>query len=414
MRNTHLGKSVLYITYDGLLDPLGASQILPYVEGIAAHPRNVHILSFEKPFRLAAGRTDLERRLARLGITWRPLKFTSRAGFFGKVWDLARMYFFSCLIFNKVQPAVVHGRGHAATQVGLFLKRWRGPKLIFDFRGLWVDERIDKGGWDLRKPFDRWQYSRYKLVEKLLLQRADQIVVLTEAVIDEVLRLGVSSREKITVIPCCADFDHFNLAEGGLRQAARMYLGINQDAFVLGYLGSVGGMYLSNRYFRLLEMYASVDANFQGFVLTPDIKRFNEEMRRNLPSRLHGKINAVAGNRDDVAKLLPAADVLVSFIRPSYSRVATSPTKLAESFAAGIPALCNLGIGDVESLIQELDAGLAIDADSDNALAEVVKALPSLAAKGGARLRVVARESLGLEVANKRYRAIYQKLDLIC
>ena len=38
----------LFITYDGLLDPLGKSQILPYIISIKSPQRKINILSFEK------------------------------------------------------------------------------------------------------------------------------------------------------------------------------------------------------------------------------------------------------------------------------------------------------------------------------------------------------------------------------
>jgi len=106
--------------------------------------------------------------------------------------------------------------------------------------------------------------------------------------------------------------------------------------------------------------------------------------------------------------------LLVSFIRPSYARMASSPTKLAESFATGIPAICNYGVGDVGSLMTELDAGVVIDAESDDALAAVAKTLSSLAQKGGFRLRSEARKKLGLEVATLHYQNVYRTLDAVC
>jgi hypothetical protein len=44
---------VLYVTYDGLLDPLGSSQVVPYVLGLAARGVEIDVLSFEKPEALA-------------------------------------------------------------------------------------------------------------------------------------------------------------------------------------------------------------------------------------------------------------------------------------------------------------------------------------------------------------------------
>ena len=39
--------NVLYITYDGINDPLGQSQIVP-IEGLAGRKYNFFIISFEK------------------------------------------------------------------------------------------------------------------------------------------------------------------------------------------------------------------------------------------------------------------------------------------------------------------------------------------------------------------------------
>jgi hypothetical protein len=103
-------------------------------------------------------------------------------------------------------------------------------------------------------------------------------------------------------------------------------------------------------------------------------------------------------------------DILVNFVQPGYARMSMSPTKLAESFAAGIPAICNFGVGDVATLMQELDAGAMVDAESEVALAGLVPQLDAIKAKGGARLRNSARKILGLEVAAVRYKAVYEKL----
>lgn len=407
----HKQLKTLFISYDGLLDPLGGSQILPYIEEISTHPRNVHILSFEKKKRLHDDKDRLHSKLSNLGIDWTPIPFTSRLGLLGKIWDLIRMYFFGFLIAISEKPKIVHARGHAAAQVGLFLKSCLGLKLIFDFRGLWVDERVDKGRWDLTKPLHRLQYRHFKRIEKKLLHHADQIVVLTESVVDEVVRLGAQSAEKITVIPCCADFKHFLIADGRARLAARYETGNARDAFVLGYLGSVGRMYMPDRFFRFFELAVEVIPNAQALALTPDLDCFNAAMHENLRPELHRFVQAHSVSRDEVPKFLPAMDVLVSFIRPSYARQASSPTKLAESLAAGIPVICNRGVGDVEGLVIELDAGLVVDVDSDDILNTAVNALLSLPAKGGVRLRNEARCKLGLEVAADRYLNVYRRLD---
>jgi glycosyltransferase involved in cell wall biosynthesis len=403
-------KNVIYITYDGLLDPLGMSQILPYLKGVAVHPRKIHVLSFEKLNRLEVNKGQLRSELGKFGIGWTPLRFTARFGSFGKVWDLFRMYFASIYITYRSKSLVAHARGHAAAQVGLSLKYLFGCKLIFDFRGLWPDERVDKGGWDLNKITHRSQYLYFKRVERLLLSRADSVIVLTEKVVPEVIRLG-GIEDRITVIPCCADFNFFSLVTNVERYRTKIALSFPVEETVLGYLGSVGKMYMTERFFRLFELASLANRKVGVLALTPDVDLFMIEMNRYLPSSLHSRVRVMSVSREEVPGLLAGMDILISFITPSYARIASSPTKLAESFAAGIPAICNFGVGDVSTLIPELDAGVVIDPNVDTALISIVNQLETIIAKGGARLRLLASERLGLEIANNRYKDVYFDLD---
>ena len=141
----------MYVTYDGLLDTLGASQILPYIKIIAARQGGMVVLSYEKPDRFARGRQAMSLDLRAHAIHWKPLRFSSSFGVFGKLWDMARMYFWGVWLARKHRVRVVHARGHPTAQVGLFVKKLLSTRLIFDCRGLWADERVDKGGWDMHQ-----------------------------------------------------------------------------------------------------------------------------------------------------------------------------------------------------------------------------------------------------------------------
>lgn len=381
------------------------------MRGIASHPRTISVLSFEKPERLHSDDGDLKDHLAKSGIKWTVLKFTRRLGLVGKAWDLLRMYLMSLVIVVSSRPAIVHARGHSAAQVGLLLKRLFGLTLIFDFRGLWVDERVDKGSWNLAHAHHRWQYRFFKRVERKLLRYTDQLVVLTEAVVPEVRRLGRSPSTEVTVIPCCADFEHFPLVTSFSRAQARECLGIPRESRVLGYLGSTGRMYRIDRLFRLFEM-AVVGCNESYLlVVTPDVSSLRSLMAEHLPTVLHERVHVVSASRSQVPHFIAAMDVMVSFIQPSYARMAASPTKLAECFATGVPVICNSGVGDVEEQVRALRAGHVVDLNSDADLIVAAAALGDITKMGGARLRNEARKVLGLEVAAMRYKAVYAELD---
>lgn len=402
---------VLYITYDGLLDPLGASQILPYLRGIAAAQGGVVVLSFEKDERQARYGAAMETALKQCDIDWLPLRFTNGKGAVGKAWDLLKMYGWGYRLAMRHAVRVVHTRGHPAAQIGLFIKKLVGIRLIFDFRGLWVDERVDKGGWDLKRVHHRWQYHHFKRAERKLLANADQLVVLTQAVVPEVRRLGALPSTGVTVIPCCADFEHFPLADCHRRAKARDWVGIAQDARVLGYLGSVGRMYMLDRLFRLFELAATDQRDTHLLVVTQDAAAFNKLMSECLPITLHGRVHVLSATREEVPHLIAGMDVLVSFIQPSYARMAASPTKLAECFAAGIPVICNNGVGDVAEQVNYLQAGRVVDPSSDAEMSAAVADLDEIVTMGGDRLRDAARKVFGLEVAAMRYRAVYAGLN---
>jgi glycosyltransferase involved in cell wall biosynthesis len=402
--------NVLYITYDGLLDPLGGSQILPYIYGISSHQDDIIILSFEKQELLTSGRQKMLLNLKHYGIHWKSLKFTRNMGMAGKFWDLICMYIWAYYLSFRYDIQVVHARSHSAAQVGLLLKKILGKKLIFDFRGLWVDERVDKGGWDLNRLSHRIQYKYFKRVEKKLLAQADQIVTLTKKAVGELAKLELSTSSKITVIPCCADFDHFFLSNNDRKLKSKLMIGAPYNAFIVGYLGSIGEMYMMDRFFYLFELIANSNLNCHAMVITKDVLALEKIMNRHLSFNLHSRVHVASANRDEVPTLLPAMDLMISFIMPSYARMAAFPTKISECFAAGIPIITNSGIGDVELIINELDGGRIVDPFSDQDMSKAAQELDIICEKGGVRLRNVARPILGLELAFERYNTVYESL----
>jgi hypothetical protein len=97
----NLNQNILYITYDGLLDPLGASQILPYIKAISSYQNSMHVLSFEKNNKLLCDGESMLLDIAPYGIKWKPLSFTEGFWIFSKAWDLSRMYFFALFLAYK-------------------------------------------------------------------------------------------------------------------------------------------------------------------------------------------------------------------------------------------------------------------------------------------------------------------------
>jgi hypothetical protein len=407
-----MSSGAMFLTYDGLLDPLGSSQILPYVLGIARQPRPVHIVSFEKMDRFDAGADRLREQLSRQGIEWTPLSFTTRFGKLGKGWDLLRMYCTAIQLQLRKKFRVIHCRSYQAMQVGCLLSRMTGATTIFDMRGLWVDERIDGGLWSPSKWTDRLAYRLYKYIERHLLASASHVVVLTNRVAPELSRLSPDVDLSITVIPCCADFDHFRIASPDARQSVRAEIGVGSGALLISYLGSLGTWYMLDEMLQFFSAAAGRWDEVHLLFITKDWRAEHEarvELMGLAPARR--RIHVRSATRDQVPALLGASDVMLSFIKPAYSKIASSPTKFAEALALGVPVISNVGIGDVEQITRELDAGGVFDLADPAAMAQVVEDLDLICQKGGKRLRDRARPKLGLEVAARAYRDVYRSVE---
>jgi glycosyltransferase involved in cell wall biosynthesis len=403
---------VLYITYDGLLDPLGQSQILPYFESIAARHGGALLVSFEKHEKLRSLGEQMKLELESKNISWYPTRFTSGSWIVWKIWDFLKMILMSLRLVKIHQVRVVHARGHLGAITGGLAKFLFGSKLIFDFRGLWVDERVDKGGWNLSRVSHRLQFTLFKMFERAILSKSDHVVVLTNAVVAEVVRIGGLERDRITVIPCCADFDLYKLACDQRRIAARAALGIQTDDIVIGYLGSVGNMYLVDRFLTFVRYIGLVNPFIQVLVLTPDIDLFVSKLNQFADSEAKTNFIFRSASRDEVAMFAPAFNFLVSFIKPSYARIGASPTKIAEAFAMGIPVVTNHGIGDLSELVPSLRGGVVLNVYDDEEMRTVARQVMRWDRRARLELRDQARIRLGLEVAQARYREVYDSIGI--
>ena len=407
-----MNNSVLFISYDGLLDPLGGSQILPYIHSIRQHPRPLHILSYEKPERFKAGGELLKAELAGSGIGWTPLSFTRRFGRLGKLWDLSRMYEVALYLQLKHRFGVIHCRSYQAMQVGALLRKLTGVKVLFDMRGLWVDERVDGDIWNLDNSIDASVFKLYKHVESNLLLSASHIVALTERVVPELYKLSPDISAPISVIPCCADFEHFTLPTAEQRVATRKKLGLPENAFILSYLGSLGTWYMLDEMLQLFGQAATEREDVHFLLITKDWRAEHESLIGALGlSHLRARIHVHEAKRDQVPSYIGCSDLMLSFIKPAYSKIASSPTKIAEALAVGVPVVSNAGIGDIDTITARLKAGTVIDLDKPDSLSHIVSSLDSLKKMGGPNLRARAKPELDLHVAELSYKKIYEQLE---
>ncbi len=405
------GKRILYLSYDGMTDPLGQSQVLPYLKGLSRAGYSFTLLSCEKPERFAQHRERLESITKEAGIAWHPLPYTKLPPIISTMKDLRHMRRLALQLHREQAFDAVHCRGHVTSLVGLFLQQRCGLRFLFDNRGFWADEKVDAGAWDLKNPLYKTVYSYFKKKEKAMIERCDQMVCLTHAGKADMQRWkGVSVRpDRITVIPCCADTELFS-PENGRRLAPkfREELGLQEGAPVLAYLGSIGTWYMLDEMLDFFVAYRRKQAEARFLFITQDE---HERIRRTAAEK---GIPAEAilirpGIRTEVPGLLSLAQHSLFFIRPTYSKVSSSPTKQGEIMAMGIPVVCNAGVGDSDHIITQAHSGVLVrrfdKAGYDAAVQELTDATFDTAA-----IRSGAEAVFSLKSGVRQYLEVYQRL----
>jgi glycosyltransferase involved in cell wall biosynthesis len=399
------GANVLYLSYDGMCDPLGGSQVLPYLAGLAKVGHRITLISFEKPERSKQERAAVAQLCAAAGITWHPLIYHKRPALLSSMYDVLRMRAEAARLHASERFDVVHCRSYLPALVGLHMKRRHGVPFIFDMRGFWPDERVDGGIWKLANPVYAAVYRYFKRREAEFLTEADQVVSLTEEG-KRVLLEHKALRAPVSVIPCCVDFDAFPPVDASDRADARRRLGIRADAKVAAYLGSVGSWYMAREMFDFFRVQTERDANAIFLIITREpaapIVALAEE--RGVPS---DRLIVRSASRAEVPKLVAAADFGLFFIKPVFSKKASSPTKMGEFLALELPIVTNGDVGDVARIVGETGAGILVRGFDDESYRRALDALERLEPEMS-RWREAARHWFDLQTGVERYDAVYR------
>lgn len=381
----------VYVSYDGALDPLGASQVIPYLLGLARQPAGLTLLSFEKHnvWNQGSARLELQQQLTHHGIGWRPLRYHRWPRLPATLWDVFRGSRAVRAAVRQTRAGLVHCRGEVAMAMARLAGLDRGVRLLYDVRGFFADERVEAGSWRRNSLLDR----AVRKAETANLARADGVVTLTRAAWAE-LRERRGSDLPHAVIPTCVDVSRF-----------RPRAGTEPAAFGLVYCGSLGTQYLTSEMVAFAQEAAKV---IPGRVLF--LSREGEVARRAGASPDWAEVRSAAPN--EVASWLQRGRALFYFYRPGPSKGAAYPTKLAEALACGLPVVCNGGLPDIDELLTSERVGVLVDGLTPEAyqgaalrLARLLKDPDTLR-----RCRRVAEERLSVERGVEAYHDLYREL----
>lgn len=390
-----------------MTDPLGQSQVLPYLKGLSRKGYDIHLISYEKSDRFKKHKKFIQHLCDEDSIKWHPQYYAKGKGLKATLKQVRKLRKVADYLHDKHQFSIVHCRSYISALIGLRLKK-RGVKFVFDMRGFWADERVDGGLWDLKNPLYRTIYKYFKRKEIQFFREADFTISLTEAGRDEI-QSWPALQDKcsdIKIIPCCVNlhiFDKEKIDESE-RSALKKELRIQPDNFILGYVGSIGTWYMLPEmldYFKVLKEKNS-KARFL-FITGEDPEVIQREGAKHGISSDDIIVTSVLHHK--VPMCISLFDESIFFIRPTYSKIASSPTKQGEIMAMGVPLVCNSGIGDTGTIVEKYHSGLVIDAFNDEVYTEIVTRErnfdPEAIAAG-------AEDYFSLEKGVERYAEVYE------
>lgn len=406
------GRRVLFVSYNGMLDPLGQSQVIPYLRELAKRGVTFTLLSFEraKAYTPEGVRqcAQLREKLQAHGIEWHWLRYHQRPSVPATIYDVLAGIRKASKLVRRNRIEMVHARGHIPATIALALKRRFGVKMIFDLRGLMAEEYVDA---------EHWQeggvpYRLTKATERRILAATDGIVTLTERIWPIIREWpGLRGRTVVhEVIPCCVDLSLFRFSDED-RERRRRELGLD-DQFTVVYSGSLDGWYLTE---KMVDFFAALLKGNQDAHLLWLTNGSPERVRQLMQSRhvetKNFSVLSVASA--EVPSYLAAADAGLAFIKRCISKLASSPTKNGEYLACGLPLVINAGVGDSDALIDNWEAGVLIEEFTDAEFMAAGRAIELMTERPEMRekARGVAEQLFDLNtVGARRYVSLYERV----
>lgn len=425
---------ILYLSFDGILDPLGQSQILPYLKGLANAGYEIHLITLEKK---EVGRKEKEK-IEGSGIKYFFDLYAKNPKGLSFLKNKSRMRRIYKRLAVRISFDLIHTRSLVPYEAIKSLLP-SGSRVLFDMRGFWPDERVDGKIWNIKNPLFFTAYRSFKNKEQYLVSHADSIISLTENARNEIgtwfetgsqrgslqsFKIKTSNRtegikEKIHVIPTCVDTDHFNPEKYpvALKAKKRREFDLPNDHLVFCYQGSFGTWYLFEEMFDFFMHYNAHDPNSSWLILTKEPKgnirkRVEVILERNPElgsiDPVMDKIRIRSSSYDRMPQDLLAADAGLFFISGKFSKKASSATKTGEFVSMGLPVISNPGWGDMEHYHSKYPWAFWLENGDTKGQNELRSWIESAS---GEKIRDLAIREFSLQMGIESYSRVYKSIQ---
>ena len=388
-------KEIIYVSYDGILEPLGESQVLKYLSNLK-YKNKIILLSFEKKNNLLK-KNSLKRinKIAKSSdIDWVSLKYTSNLWLLSKIIDILKINYFIFKNFINHKIKIIHCRSYLPVFSVIFFKFFFKFNLIFDMRGFWIDERYE---WNIWKKY-YFIYYFLKRIENFLIKYSDIIVVLSKDAKKEIIHYYNKSSKKIFVIPTCADENQFKLINEKKN---------NNNKLRLCHLGTIKTRYDINLTLNFLKLINKKIPSSLTFInkyekdyIIYNCSKYNIDV---------SQIEIISLDHNQIQDKINKFDFNIFFPKKGYYLKGFFPTKIAESLMSGIPIITTSINTEINNHMTNQNIGIIIDHLNDDSIDKIFKNINFYRnIKNKRNIREFAINNLSIKYAISIYNMIYK------
>ncbi len=299
---------------------------------------------------------DLDDLAAALGV--QPVVLPSlqrelRARDVRAVWDLVG-------ILRRERPAILHTHTAKAGTVGriaaILAGRSRPRVIVHTFHGHVLEGYFSP----LRSAF-------FRAVERILARFTTRLIVVSEEVKRDLIRLRIADRDRIEVVPLGFDLEPLVVSDADrmrLRESLRSELSIPLDRRVVTFVGRIVPIKRVDRFLavarRLRERRDDVH-----FLIVGD-GELRPELESSVIARELGDRVTWTGIRRDLAAIYSASDVVAL-----TSDNEGTPVSLIEAQAVGVPVVTT-DVGGARAVVEDGVSGRILERSDESGIADAI------------------------------------------
>jgi glycosyltransferase involved in cell wall biosynthesis len=402
--------NLLFISDSSLTNPILSSQGLPHLKSFAGEGNKVYFLSME-----LANTPEANKEYERISSTYNSaIKFLTFKPlipkFFSPTFQILTFGFLKVLFYTfKYKIDIIHARSYTPAILSYWVKKITQVKVLFDVRGLVIDECISQGLWK------QWSFkTRFmRFFEVKCLQNADHIVAVSQNLKNYLLKLTNTEKRElpISVIPNCVDIDLF-FRDNDFREKFKKEYRL-EGKEVLLYSGSLAPWQRIDQVVLFFSEYQKINRNSFLLIMTYDDTQALDSLLKEylLPQDTYLILSTLPG---ESVKYYSVGDFGILFRQEGLISQVSAPLKFAEYLALKMPVIMSKSIGDVSDIAEKFEIGYVFNFSSNlslkNQCEEFHNKFVLRKHEVSPKCREIASQYFALSNAIERYRALYHAL----